>query len=80
MKKLYEVVNVHSGHSFGYIAAKSGKDALDLVSKDAGYEDYKEACEVTGSDELVAEEVNIEEVIKDWLDQFMKEELSKDGH
>lgn len=55
MKKVFEVVNVNSGHSFGHIAVESEKEALDLVSQDAGYESYKEACDVTGTDELVAE-------------------------
>lgn len=73
MKKLFEVANAKSGHSFGYIAAKSEKEALDSVSKDAGYEGYEEACDVTGTDELVAEEVDIEDLVKGWVDQFMEE-------
>jgi hypothetical protein len=67
MKKLYEVVNVHSGHSFGHIAAKSGKEALDLVSKDAGYEDYEEACTITNSDDLAAEEIDVRELVDERL-------------
>ncbi len=66
MKKLFEVANVNSGHSFGYIAAESEKEALDLVSQAAGYENYKEACDVTGTDELVAEEADIEDLAKGW--------------
>jgi hypothetical protein len=74
MKKLFEVVNVISSHSFGYIAAESENEALDLLSQDAGYEDYKEACDVTDSDELVAEEVDIEDLVKGWVDQLLEED------
>lgn len=73
MKKLFEVVNVNSGHSFGYRAAESGNEALDLVAQDAGYEDYKEACDVTGTDELIAGDVDIEGLVKGWVDQFMED-------
>lgn len=73
MKKLFEVANVNSGHSFGYRAAESENEALDLVSQDAGYESYNEACDVTGTDELVAEEVDIEDLVKGWVDQFMED-------
>ena len=59
MKKVFEVVNVNSGHSFGYIAAESEKEALDLVSKDAGYESYEEACTIAGGDDLAAEEIDL---------------------
>lgn len=75
MKKVFEVVNVNSGHGFGYIAAESGNEALDLVAQDAGYEDYKEACDVTGTDELIAGEVDIEGLVKGWVDQFMEDNL-----
>lgn len=75
MKKLFEVVNVNSGHSFGYRAAESRNEALDLVAQDAGYEDYNEACDVTGTDELIAGEVDIEGLVKGWVDQFMEDNL-----
>lgn len=73
MKKIFEVANAKSGHSYGYIAAQSEKEALDAVSKDAGYEGYEEACDVTGTYELVAEEVDIKDLVKGWVDQFMEE-------
>ena len=59
MKKVFEVVNVNSGHSFGYIAAESENEALDLVSQDAGYENYKEACTISGDGDLAAEEIDL---------------------
>ena len=74
MKKVFEVVSVNSGHGFGYIAAENENEALDLVAQDAGYEDYKEACDVTDSDELVAEEVDIEALVKGWVDQLLEED------
>ena len=74
MKKLYEVVNVHSGHSFGHIAAKSGKDALDLISQDAGYKSYEEACTITDSDDLAAEEIDVRELVDEWFSRLLEED------
>lgn len=65
--KVFEVVNVHSGYNFGYIAAESEEEALDLVSKDAGYESYEEACTITGNDDLAAEEIDVRELVDEWV-------------
>lgn len=77
MKKLYEVANVYSGLSLGFIAAESEKEALDLVSKDAGYESYERACDATGTDELIADEMSIEDLVdlvKGWVDQLLEDD------
>jgi len=72
--KVFEVVNVHSGYNFGYIAAESEKEALDLISQDAGYKSYKEACDVTGTYDLAAEEIDVRELVDEWLCQLLEDD------
>ncbi len=74
MKKVFEVVNVNSGHSLGRVAAESEKEALDLVSKDAGYKSYEEACTITDSDDLVAEEIDVRELVDEWICRLLEED------
>jgi len=74
MKKLFEVANVNSGHNFGYIAAESKKEALDLISQDAGYEDYEETCTITGNDNLAAEEIELGELVGEWICRLLEED------
>ena len=45
MKK-YAIHNAISGHYFGEYDAESHDDALDAMSREAGYENYAAACEV----------------------------------
>lgn len=53
----YRVTNPASGIELGDYLAESAAAALDACARDAGYQDYADACRVTGTDELVAEEV-----------------------
>lgn len=53
----YNVANPESGISFGTIAADSPEEALDIVARDAGYEDYQAARQMTEGT-LVATEVS----------------------
>ena len=51
----FRIHNKITGMDFGDYEADSEADALDAMAKDAGYADYKSACEVTGSlGEMVA--------------------------
>lgn len=42
----YEIINHLSGHNFGIYEADSEQEALEIMAKEAGYNSYKEACEV----------------------------------
>jgi len=54
----YRITNTHSGGNLGVYEADSKQEALDAMSRDAGYADQAEACEALGSygDDLLVEE------------------------
>jgi len=55
----YTISNRSSGITLGQYDADTPAQALDAMARDAGYDDYAEACEVAPSDngEIVAAEV-----------------------
>ena len=49
METLFKITNKISGHVLGLYAATTESQALDIMAQDAGYTDYAECCQVTGS-------------------------------
>lgn len=49
-KKKYIVVAKSSGARLGVYSGESPESALNSMARDAGYRDYKDACEVSGED------------------------------
>jgi hypothetical protein len=60
MKKLYRVHNPTTCHEFGLYEGETAEDALDAMARDAGYENYLDACE-TADGCAVADEIADEE-------------------
>ena len=59
-KLKYQITNRRTGHDLGTYAAADEHAALDACARDAGYDDYADACKVTGEDygPLMATEVS----------------------
>jgi len=49
----YHIYNSVSGLDMGVYDGDSPDDAKDALARDAGYDDYASACEVTGPDTLL---------------------------
>ncbi len=43
---IYTITNIVSGTNLGTYVADSEADALNAMARDAGYADYRTACEV----------------------------------
>jgi hypothetical protein len=46
----YRITSRTSGPDLGIYYARSEADALDVLARDAGYQDFATACAVTGDD------------------------------
>ncbi len=44
--KSYQIINTISGLDLGVYDAEDEDDALDVMARDTGYEDFAAACEV----------------------------------
>ena len=62
MEKIFRIFNLDSGHVLGFIKADTPENALDLLSREANYENYSDACRQTGSDSLRAVEASEQEI------------------
>jgi hypothetical protein len=47
MTKQFEIANTHSGLVLGVYEGETADDALDAMARDAGYQDYRDACSIT---------------------------------
>lgn len=62
MEKIFRIFNLDSGRVLGFVKADSPENALDLISREANYESYYDACRQIGSDTLRAVEASEEEI------------------